>query len=74
MNNSFKFDSQYLQLVNQRKQYSEHMRHLLEAKPTINTSPFPKCDGIIRAQKELTKIRQFQLQVEMQTQFHLLLE
>lgn len=54
----------YLEVVEQRRLYSDHMRRLLLARATIDAEAPPTSFGIENRQKKLSKKREMQLQLE----------
>lgn len=54
----------YLQIIDQRRLYQEHVRHLLTAKPSIDTSPIPMNESIKKKQQQNAMNRVFKFQLE----------
>lgn len=54
----------YLQIIDQRRLYQEHVRHLLTAKPSIDTSPIPMNESIKEKQQQNAMNRVFKFQLE----------
>lgn len=54
----------YLEIVDQRRRYRQHMRNLQEAQPKIDTSPIPMNQSIAEKQQQNAMNRVFKFQLE----------